>query len=273
GHSAVGTSVLAVKGWIINTENEEIYLRHDLDANMSLISQEYYHSLKGAPPVKRGCKLKLWKLTDKNSELEGYVRLPVIMKSELGFLIETTVEAYVVPNMMVPILLGEDYQLDYEISTLRDVKEGCQIVYKNDPTLSVKATQVKKTSNFKWLHASVHVVQSFVKACNHCRSRNLWNSYNIKVAGPFDQAGEWIVEHSLTEGPNSSFLAIPNILINSEKPLIPVANMSSIPQMIRKGDVLGRVQLAKDFLDKLENTEQEQHMSSAALIASKLAQL
>ena len=47
--------------------------------------------------------------------------------TETGDVLETEAEAYVVPNMTVPILLGEDYQQSYEVSVTRNVELGTHI--------------------------------------------------------------------------------------------------------------------------------------------------
>lgn len=56
-----------------------------------------------------GTCMKLWQLTDKEAKIKGYVSMPIFILFKAGELIETEVEAYLVPNMSVPILLGKDY--------------------------------------------------------------------------------------------------------------------------------------------------------------------
>ena len=46
------------------------------------------------------------------------------MQSEEGILLESEAEAYIVPGMTVPILLGEDFQLNYEVGVTRNVELG-----------------------------------------------------------------------------------------------------------------------------------------------------
>ncbi len=116
GTSAIGISVLMAEGWIRNINNPPSYLRHDSGADISLISLEYYRTLKNPPAIKTGMRNELWQLTDKESKIEGYVTMPIFTMSEWGELIETEVKAYLVPNMSVPILLGEDYQVNYELT-------------------------------------------------------------------------------------------------------------------------------------------------------------
>lgn len=116
GTSAIGISVLMVEGWIGNINNPPSYLRHDSGADVSLISLEYYRTLNNPPAIKTGMRMKLWQLTDKESKIEGYITMPIFTMSEWGEPIETEVKAYLVPNMSVPILLGEDYQVNYEVT-------------------------------------------------------------------------------------------------------------------------------------------------------------
>ncbi len=63
-----------------------------------------------------GTCMKLWQLTDKEAKIEGYISMPIFTLSEAGELIETEVKAYLIPNMSVLILLGKDYQVNYELT-------------------------------------------------------------------------------------------------------------------------------------------------------------
>ncbi len=80
---------------------------------------------------------------------------------------ETEVEAYIMPGMSVSLLLGEDYQVNYEISVHRSVNKGCYLDYGRSEQFKVKAVKVEKNKAFKQLIASTCNLQSFVKARNH----------------------------------------------------------------------------------------------------------
>ena len=86
--------------------NNQINLRLDLCADVTLISQDYLESLKDRPPCQKGLKMDLWQLTDKDAKIQGYFRIPIFMESSDGVILETEAEAYVVPDMTIPILLG-----------------------------------------------------------------------------------------------------------------------------------------------------------------------
>ena len=73
GESSVGVSVLSVKGWVGHLDNSKTDLRLDSCADVTLISEEYYDSLRAKPSIQQGIRMKLWQLTDKNSSLRGFV--------------------------------------------------------------------------------------------------------------------------------------------------------------------------------------------------------
>jgi len=152
--SSVGVLVLSVKGRVGNQNNNITDLRLDSCAEVTLISAEYYNSLKSAPPIQQGMQMKLWQLTDKDSTLRGFVRIPIFMTTDNatdnGTTLESEAEAYVVPGMMVPILLGEDYQLTYEIGVTRNVEEGPQVRF-NKSDHEVAARHVEWTKDFEHL--------------------------------------------------------------------------------------------------------------------------
>lgn len=82
----------------------------DSCTDITLISSEFYDSLVTKPKIKQGMRMQLWQLTDKDSKLRGFVRIPIFMVTDDGEVIETEAEAYIVPNMTVSTLLGEDYR-------------------------------------------------------------------------------------------------------------------------------------------------------------------
>lgn len=76
GSSTVGVSVIAVQGHVGSMRNAPIDLRLDSCADITLISQEYFESLKDCPTCQKEIKMNLWQLTDKDLEIQGYVQIP-----------------------------------------------------------------------------------------------------------------------------------------------------------------------------------------------------
>lgn len=139
--------MLSVQGKLGSLEERPIDLRLDSGADVSLISKDFLLSLKNKVPISKGMKMCLWQLTDKNASLEGYITLPVFIESEDGTIIETEVEAYVVPGISVDILLGEDYQMAHEVTVARDLEKGTQVSYRSCP-YSIRATPIGRTKDF-----------------------------------------------------------------------------------------------------------------------------
>lgn len=75
--SAVGVSVLSMRGFVGSLKNVETDLRLDSCADVTLISNEFYESLTARPSIKQGMRMQLWQLTDKDSSLRGFVRIPI----------------------------------------------------------------------------------------------------------------------------------------------------------------------------------------------------
>lgn len=131
GMSAIGVSILSTRGFVGGLNNVETNLQMDLCTDITLISHEFYEELVSKPSIKQGMRMRLWQLTDKNSQLKGFVHIPIFMMTVEGDVLEMEAEAYVVPGMMVPILLGEDYQQTYELNVTRNVEEGTHISFRH----------------------------------------------------------------------------------------------------------------------------------------------
>jgi len=170
GESALGVSVLSAKGWVGNLENGMVNLRMDSCVDVMLISEEFFKSLKGAPKERQGMRMQLWQLTDKDSNLKGFVRIPILMESEEGILLELEAEAYIVPGMTVPILLGEDYQLNYEIGVTRNVEKGSRIHF-GGTDYKVLAQRVNWMTDFDRMRQSAMLAGHFIRSKLHQRAR------------------------------------------------------------------------------------------------------
>lgn len=288
GRSAVGVSVVSIPGVLSEPEGPEFDLRLDSCADISLISEEVYRALAKPPPLRQGLRMRLWQLTDKNTNLAGFVKLPLYVRTESGELVGMHVEAYVVPNMSVPILLGEDFHLTYELTVQRSVEFGMS-VHLGASGLTVKAQGVRRSGDFGRLRRSAVAVASFIKAKTHRRNKNARRRKRLALAaecrlvraaadvripahtckkvpldGPFEESGEWFVEKAVLGNNLDAALAIPNVLISSERPYIPVANVSSRPRTLCKGEVLANVLRPEDALYAPSTVEELQKCREVA---------
>ena len=88
--------------------------------------------------------------------------------------------------------------------------------------------------------------------------------------GYFDEEKEWFVEKNMLNCGNDNILLVPNVLISSKNPIIPVANASSQPHFIWKGVVLATIVDLSQYFDTPSNAEQWWEMSSKAEVLAAI---
>lgn len=184
--------------------------------------------------MQQGMKMQLWQLTDKDESLRGYVRIPIFMETTVGEIVELEAEAYVVPRMTVPILLGEDYQVNYEVGVTRNVETGTRINFAGT-IHEIPAARVERTTDFDRLRQSALLVSKFARAKIHrrnkakCLRRKIkfgveeqtvhaaedyllkpHQSRKIRVEGQMDEDKEWLVQKNLLANANDSYFAVSN---------------------------------------------------------------
>ncbi|KAJ7675478.1 hypothetical protein B0H17DRAFT_840960, partial [Mycena rosella] len=272
GDSALGVSVLSVKGWVDSLEEEPVDLWLDSGADITLVSEEFHASMKNPPQIREGHKMSLAQLMDSGTAIKGYVNLGILMETVSGDVAELEAEAYVVKGMSVPVLLGEDFQLTYQIGVECNVESGTKILFE-DSEIEVSATGVEAPSDKEALYTlmtnlTVHSDHT-TWAKEHRRRKRLRREasgskivraaadYRIKphhctmvqLEGEFVEDCEWLVEQGLLADPQDSFLSIPNTLITTRHPFLAVSNTSDQPRMIRKGEILGNLVPPEKYFD------------------------
>ncbi|KAF8074478.1 hypothetical protein FPV67DRAFT_1445541 [Lyophyllum atratum] len=236
GSSAMGISVLAMKGWVGSTYNTRTDLRLDSCADITLISREFYDSLKSKPRLQQGKRMNLWQLTDKEASISGFVSIPV------------------------------------------SIEEGAKVQFGRTHH-TVQAEGVGRTKDFERLRQSVALANKFTKSKTHKREQarrrrrktklgedartiraaddyklKPHECHNILVEGNFKEEREWLVEKNLLSNHNGSMLAVPNVLISSRRPIIPISNPSDSPRYIRKGEVIGTITDPQEFFDNEQSS-------------------
>ncbi|KAI5887377.1 uncharacterized protein SCHCODRAFT_01051240, partial [Schizophyllum commune H4-8] len=261
--SGKGSAVLCVFGFLGSEGEVRVLLRFDSCASLSLISGATYDSMKNPPPLKQGAKMRLWQLTDKTVSIRGYIHQPVLMRADDGTLLEAEAELYVVDGMTVPILLGEDFQQKYEVSVNRSLEEGTTITFGQLPS-PITAHGTQRTSDYDEVERAYGARRARARRATLCdntlrAARKVIirpeTVVNIPVSGPFDTPGDWIVERSLLTSGEQRPFAVPNVLLSSSRPTLPIANLSTTPRVIQEGEALATVERAQDFFDKPKSDE------------------
>jgi hypothetical protein len=280
--------VLAVRGKLGSIRNPEIDLRLDSCADITLISEEVYNKLLDKPKLQQGKQMNLWQLTDKDCTIKGYIRIPVLVESREGVLLEFEAEAYVVPRMTVPILLGEDFQTTYELAVQRSVTEGTTVSIQSTD-FEIPAVAANRTEDFARLRQSAYQLASFRRSAIHRRAKarrarqkkaaardqnairavqderiKAGECRRIQVKGQFGEEKEWYFEREILPQTNNHCLVIPNVLMDASQPYLPVANTSNSPRMIRKGEILGYLQDPETTFDTPSGEEQYNEFKARA---------
>ena len=232
--------------------------------------------------------MKLWQLTDKDSTLKGFVRILIIMETEDGILLESEAEAYIVPGMTVPILLGEDYQLNYELGVTRNVELGTRIHFNGD-SYSVPAHSVGRTKDFDRMRQSALLAGHFIKSKIHRRDKarrhrrkakfgteqklvratedvrlRPHECRKIKVEGQLDEDKDWLVQKNLLANANDSYFAVANTLISTRNPWVSVANPTDQPRYIRKGEIIGVLEDPAEYFETPSSLERREALAKHA---------
>ncbi|THU89327.1 hypothetical protein K435DRAFT_678257, partial [Dendrothele bispora CBS 962.96] len=254
GLSSLGTKALCVKARLGSLDSQEMEVRLDSGADITLISENTWKELD-LPTPKSGLRMKLYQLTGEAKVL-GYVQFPVYINSTDGTTLCFDTEAYVVRNMNAPILLGEDFQTMYELAIIRN-SSGKHVLMIGKSPKTISASSVKGNSlNFEIRKAEVS--QAFVKTKARRRARARMRTkphlppevfsiedvviqpgtvHNVKIDGPFEGRTDWLVEKLIIGTQETSILAAPSTFIDSSNPTLPIANPSTRPWMIKTGDV------------------------------------
>jgi hypothetical protein len=242
-----------MKGRVGDRDGALIDIRLDTCADITLISEEFYKKIKDAPPIRQGIPVKLVQLMQEETGIEGFTTIPLYVASEEGPELEMEAEAYVVPGMSVPILLGEDFQLTYELALTRNVESGTKIHFQ-DWEFTVKAQNVTRTPDFNRILLSNKATTKLGRAQAHrnklVKKRRQAAKFgeekkiiraafdyklrphecrSILVEGYFQDDREWLVEKNLLANANDSHFIVPNTLISSTNPYIPISNPTNQP--------------------------------------------
>ncbi|KAJ7763850.1 hypothetical protein B0H16DRAFT_1718485 [Mycena metata] len=298
GESALGVSVLSVRGWVGLLGNKLTDLRLDSCADITLVSEEFHASLLNPPVIREGHRMNLAQLTDQGTTIKGYTELKILIESEHGEILQMEAEAYVVRGMSVPIVLWEDFQLSYEIGVSQNVELGIKITFRGTEHI-VEAFTIDRFAGLAHLHhiatgltthadrverAKVHrrakekrrrrkqangVKELTVRANTDYRI----TPHETRVVGldrHFVEDKDWLVETNFLATADDSFFSVPKTLISARRPCVPVSNLSDRPRIIHWGEVLGMPVDPESHFDKPQSEEELEELKVKTALFSKL---
>jgi hypothetical protein len=256
------------------------------------MSEEFWRFL-GLPKPKEGIRMSLYHLTGQAKVL-GYVKCSLYMVSAEGEVVRFDLEAYVVRNMQVPLLLGEDFQSAYELGIKRSATGHCEVQVGRSrhiiPASSAHSVdlgfEIRQASMAKSMKRLLPGVWRKTYQRSKARKRReekleappvlamkdtliaAGTVHNVPVTGPFEGKEEWLVEKVVIATEDESVMAAPSTFIRSDSPFLPIANPSTRPWYIRAGDIVGRLHDPAKYADTPKDEEQrEKFVASAEALA------
>jgi hypothetical protein len=260
------------------------------------MSEEFFNSIPGLPKPKEGLRMRLYALTGEAKVL-GYTRFLIYALSASGELISFEVEAYVVCNMRVPLLLGEDFQITYELGVTRYSNGHCDVRVGQSGYIIPGSSAQKVDLGFDLRKVHAVKAKSFLRrtAARRGRARAQRNGeskslpqvlaaedallvagsvHNVLVTGPFAGRTDWLVEKVVISTDDASVVAAPTTWINTDSPYLPIANPTTRPWYIRKGEVVGHLLDPETYADRpKDEAEMQKYTASADAIRTTIGTL
>ncbi|KZV92965.1 hypothetical protein EXIGLDRAFT_613669, partial [Exidia glandulosa HHB12029] len=276
GHSSVGVSVLTAGGHLGSREEKPLPLRLDSGANITLIAKTYLESMLSPPKIRKGLKVQIAQLTNDNPKIEGYVDMPVWIRAVDGTWLKFRAEMYVVPDMTVDCLLGEDWHVNNELCVMRSVADGSRVVVGKTGFAFDARKQHKRDRANRQRRKRVYADGAVLAWEDVTIPAESWK--DVVVTGDFQQGREWYVERALVPLPDGQFLTVPNTFLSTttsdagcaepmsiaRRNTLPISNPTCIPRVIRAGTLLGYAKDPAKYLDKPRNEEELEKFQQAA---------
>ncbi|EPS97051.1 hypothetical protein FOMPIDRAFT_43375, partial [Fomitopsis schrenkii] len=235
GHSTIGISALSVPVHLGNQGTTATTARLDSGADISLISTECLAAMPAVvrPRVQRGLRMNLFQLTN-GFKIDGFVRLPVLVQADDGDWLAFEGEFYVVPGMTSALLLGEDFQVTYELTVHRSVEE--------DSSIEVPATGHTFTASSSTTSARrpFGIVGRGASASFDC-TIHPHSCRPIPVAADFGNTPHWFAEKTVLGQADGSCLLTTPTIIDAAHAYIAVTNPTDRPVRMQHGEVLCRL--------------------------------
>ncbi|EJD51367.1 hypothetical protein AURDEDRAFT_47993, partial [Auricularia subglabra TFB-10046 SS5] len=288
GQSAKGISVLTCRARIGSMDEAALDTTMDSGASLTLAHKPFLQSLKYPPKIRKGMKVCIAQLTSNTPSIEGYVTLSLFVRAEDGAMLEFKIEAYVVPTMTVPLLLGEDWHQNYELDVLRSVEHASSLAHSYsllDPyTAHFVRAKGHRRAKATWHRRKAALgngeLRVFKDVVVHANSTTM-----VDFASDLPLEREWFVERNLVCVGRDTFLTVPNCLISTmtarvelgeedatapRRSVVPISNPTGSPYLLRAGAVLGHAKDPERVLNSPKDEEQLQQCQEQAGVLAAL---
>ncbi len=118
GHASTGIVRLCIDDcWLANFSKEPVIAQLDSGPDLTLLSEKALSNLRNPPKLHKAHGFHLTGIAG-GAFVKGYVNLKFWLRSKEGAWMEFQEEAWVLKDLKAPILLGEDFHVNYQISTI-----------------------------------------------------------------------------------------------------------------------------------------------------------
>jgi hypothetical protein len=117
GCTFLGAKAIVASVHLVQEDCNPTDLVIDSGSDITLISENYLKNMKNPPKPKSGQRINLIQLTG-SAAITGYVNLPIFFPTQFGS-VRMDVEAYVVKGMTAPLILGNDFADQFDLSLIR----------------------------------------------------------------------------------------------------------------------------------------------------------
>ena len=260
-----GTHFMGAKNWVfpahINSEDgHQMDVILDSGSDITLISEAEYKKLTDKPRRKEGRTIEIQQVAG-TLEIKQYITFSLFIKTDQGPVALEEIEAYLVPGMKRPFILGNDFADQYELNPSR-TEEGTIL------TLGSSGRTIP-------LHNSTYSTETWVLTADTLPSPPILpaNSRDVVVAQPTTipphkaklvpiavnwpkGQEEWYVESIDVYDIGGDNSYVMEALINKESTHLVVINSGSSPLELPKGQKLGYARNPDTFLQKKLETKE-----------------
>ncbi|KDR72018.1 hypothetical protein GALMADRAFT_74250, partial [Galerina marginata CBS 339.88] len=243
----------------------------DSGSDITLIAEATWANMLKAPKLRTGQKINLIQVTGKAS-INGYINVDLHFNTADGP-VSMNVDAYVVKGMSTPFILGNDFADQYSISLIR--KEGESHILFGETGRSMKVLNCFDTGSKEGDHLGFKIKKLKREHRKRLANREVRSidqvsippetSKLIHVNANFSNDNTLFVERQImTNRGSTETYGSCDTIIHEENPKIFVSNFSSSPITISRGQIVGRSQNPRSWLDKAFNKSKTELIEAEA---------
>ena len=235
-----------------DSRNSKMRIILDSGSDITLISADQYKLLPDRPPKKEGRTIEI-KQVSGELQIHQYVQLTLIIPTAEGPVQLSGLEAYIVPGMNRPFILGNDFADQYSLYPTRTEQGTFLVLGSSGRTIP--------------LHNSTYSTETMAVTVLHTRAEDIKPSREIKVA--YDVTipphtgklvpvrvhwppgmEELYVESIDTFDPSGENSYVMEAIISKGTEKIVVINRGSLPLDIPAGQTIGYTRNPRTYLQK-----------------------